>query len=65
MAVVGAGQVVLVGPNGVLVAAGGLAQSGKQHEHLVDIAVAVPVVVPEVNILVGVGHGLGHHGAGP
>ena len=45
-------EVPLMGPYGVEISAGGFAKTSIEHEHLVDLAIAVPVVILEIHDII-------------
>ena len=55
-----------MGPNGACRATGGLSETGVEHEYLIYLSVAIPVVGGPVNIVLGIGFhdGLGDEVAG-
>ena len=58
------GERVFVGPDGVGGAAIAFAQAGIEDEHLIDLAIAVPVVVGKVDVGVGLPAGFDDHQVG-
>ena len=64
LAIVAFREIIHVGPHGLCLAIVGLAVAGIQHEHLVGLVVAVPVILFPVDLVLDSQTGLGNHLAG-
>ena len=64
LAIVAFLEIIHVGPHGLCLAIVGLAVAGIQHEHLVGLAVAVPVILFPVDLVLDSQASLGNHLAG-